>query len=82
MLQLLKRPWLPLMMFSFLTPGQEAEIGEGMIQGVVLEEGRRPVQRANVHAELKGLAMAKKISTAGCGTLAQNASLTPLSCRL
>jgi len=59
--QLLKRLWLPLLVLSFLTPAQEAETGEGLIQGVVLGEGGQPVHRAKVHAELRGVPMAKAI---------------------
>jgi len=46
---------------SFLTPAQATEVGEGVIQGVVLGEGGRPVGGAKVHAELKGVPMAKAI---------------------
>src|SRR6266851_2607209 len=57
----LPRLWLPLLAISFLTPAQGTEIGEGVIQGVVLGEGGWPVRGANVHAELKGVPMAKAI---------------------
>src|SRR6266550_5232452 len=57
----LRRLWLPLLAISFLTPAQGTEVGEGVIQGVVLGEGGRPVGGANVHAELKGIPMAKAI---------------------
>ena len=55
------RLWLPLLAISFLTPAQATEVGEGVIQGVVLGEGGRPVGGAKVHAELKGVPMAKAI---------------------
>ena len=55
------RLWLPLLAISFLTHGQATEVGEGVIQGVVLGEEGRPVRGAKVHAELNGVAMAKKI---------------------
>src|SRR6266576_3011287 len=55
------RLWLPLLAISFLTPAQATEVGEGVIQCVVLGEGGRPVGGANVHAELKGIPMAKAI---------------------
>ena len=57
----LRRLLLPLLAISFLTPAQATEVGEGVIQGVVLGEGARPVRGAKVHAELKGVPMAKKI---------------------
>jgi hypothetical protein len=57
----LRRFWLPLLAISFLTPAQGTGVGEGVIQGVVLGEGRRPVAGAKVHAELKGVPMAKAI---------------------
>ena len=57
----LRRLWLPLLAISFLTPAQGKEVGEGVIQGVVLGEGGQPVRGAKVHAELNGVAMAKKI---------------------
>ncbi len=44
---------LPLLAISFLTPAQATEVGEGVIQGVVLGEGGRPVGSAKVHAELR-----------------------------
>jgi hypothetical protein len=55
------RLWLPLLAISFLTPAQATEVGEGVIQGVVLGEDGRPVRGAKVHAELEGVPMAKKI---------------------
>jgi Family of unknown function (DUF6843) len=55
------RLWLPLLAISFLTPAQATEVGEGVIQGVVLGEEGRPVRGAKVHAELKGVAMHKAI---------------------
>lgn len=57
----LRRLWLPLLAISFLTPAQGTGVGEGVIQGVVLGEGGRPVGGAKVHAELKGVPMAKAI---------------------
>src|SRR5260370_27113268 len=57
----LRRLLLPLLAISFLTPAEATEVGEGVIQGVVLGEGARPVRGAKVHAELKGVPMAKKI---------------------
>jgi hypothetical protein len=57
----LRRLWLLLLAISFLTPARGTEVGEGVIQGVVLGEGGRPVGGAKVHAELKGVAMAKLI---------------------
>jgi hypothetical protein len=57
----LRRLWLPLLAVSFLIPAQGTEVGEGVIQGVVLGEGRQPVRGAKVHAELKGVPMAKAI---------------------
>ncbi len=57
----LRRLWLPLLAISFLTPAQGKEVGEGVIQGVVLGEGGQPVRGAKVHAELNAIAMAKKI---------------------
>lgn len=56
-----RRLWLPLLAISFLTPAQGTGVGEGLIQGVVLGEGGRPVGGAKVHAELIGVPMAKKI---------------------
>jgi len=56
-----RRLLLPVLAISFLTPAQATEVGEGVIQGVVLGEGARPVRGAKVHAELKGVPMAKKI---------------------
>jgi hypothetical protein len=53
--------WLPLLLIAFLTPIQSKGDGEGAIQGVVLGEGGQPVRGAKVHAELYGVAMAKKI---------------------
>jgi len=46
---------------AFLTPAQSKDVGEGVIQGVVLGEGGQPVRGAKVHAELNGVAMAKGI---------------------
>ena len=57
----LRRLLLPLLAISFLTPTQGKEVGEGVIQGVVLGEGGQPVRGAKVHAELNGVAMAKGI---------------------
>jgi len=57
----LRRLWLPLLAVSLLIPAQGTEVGEGVIQGVVLGEGRQPVRGAKVHAELKGVPMAKAI---------------------
>ena len=57
----LRRLWLLLLAISFLTSARGTEVGEGVIQGVVLGEGGRPVGGAKVHAELKGVAMAKLI---------------------
>lgn len=57
----LRRLLLPLLAISSLFPAQGREVGEGVIQGVVLDEGARPVRGAKIHAELKGVAMAKKI---------------------
>lgn len=56
-----RRFWLPLLAIAFLTPTQSKGDGEGVIQGVVLGEGGQPVHGAKVHAELSGVAMAKKI---------------------
>jgi len=56
-----RRLWLPLLAISLVTPAQKTEIGEGVIQGVVLGEAGRPVRGARVHAELKGVPMAKAI---------------------
>jgi len=53
----LRRLWLPLLAVSFLIPAQGTEVGEGVILG----EGRQPVRGAKVHAELKGVPMAKAI---------------------
>ena len=61
MVQHLKRLWLPLLVLSSLTSAEEAEIGEGVIQGVVLGERGQPVHSARVHAELKGVGTVKKI---------------------
>ena len=55
------RLWLPLLAISFLTAAQATEVGEGVIQGVVLGEEGQPVRGAKVHAELKGIPMAKAI---------------------
>src|SRR6266436_7302763 len=57
----LRRLSLPLLAISFVIPAQRAEVGEGVIQGVVLGEGSRPVRGAKVHAELKDIPMAKAI---------------------
>lgn len=57
----MRRLWLPLLAISFLTPAQGAEVRQGVIQGVVLGEGGRPVAGAMVHAELKGVPMVKAI---------------------
>jgi hypothetical protein len=46
---------------SFLAAGQNFEIREGVIQGVVLDEEGNPLSGAKVHAELKGIPMAKAI---------------------
>src|SRR5260370_6239327 len=56
----LRKLWL-LLAIAFLTPAQSKDVGEGVIQGVVLSEGGQPVRGAKVHAELNGVAMAKKI---------------------
>jgi hypothetical protein len=56
-----RRFWLPLLAIAFLTPIQSKGNGEGVIQGVVLGEGGQPVHGAKVHAELSGVAMAKKV---------------------
>lgn len=52
---------MALLAISFLTPAQATELGEGVIQGVVLGEEGRPVRGAKVHAELKGIPMHKAI---------------------
>jgi hypothetical protein len=57
----LGRLWLPLLAIAFLAPAQSKDVGQGVIQGVVLGEGGQPVRGAKVHAELNGVAMAKKI---------------------
>jgi hypothetical protein len=57
----LRRFCLPFLAIAFLTPTQSKGDGEGVIQGVVLGEGGQPVRGAKVHAELNGVAMAKKI---------------------
>ena len=57
----LRRLSLPLLAISFVIPAQRAEVGEGVIQGVVLGEASRPVRGAKVHAELKDIPMAKAI---------------------
>src|SRR5260370_13725866 len=57
----LRRLLLPLLAITFLTHAKATEVGEGVIKGVVLGEGARPVRGAKVHAELKGVPMAKKI---------------------
>jgi hypothetical protein len=46
---------------SFLAAGQNTEIREGVIQGLVLDEVGNPLQGAKVHAEMKGIPMAKAI---------------------
>lgn len=46
---------------AFLSEAQNTETREGMIQGVVLDEIGDPVPGAKVHAELKGIPMAKAI---------------------
>src|SRR5207244_11457563 len=61
----LRRLWLPLLAVSLLIPAQGTEVGEGVIEGVVLGEGRQPVRGAEVHAELKGVPMAKAIRYVG-----------------
>jgi len=50
-----------LLAISFLTPAQNTDVREGVIQGVVLGEGQQPVPAAKVHAELKGIPMAKAL---------------------
>jgi hypothetical protein len=45
----------------FFTSGRNIEIGEGVIQGLVLDNVGNPLPGAKVHAELKGIAMAKAI---------------------
>jgi hypothetical protein len=60
-MHLLRGFWLPLLVIAFLTPTQSKGDGEGVIQGVVIGEGGQPVRGAKVHAELNGVAMAKKI---------------------
>src|ERR1700684_2129688 len=45
----------------FFTSGRNTEIGEGVIQGLVLDDVGNPLPGAKVHAELKGIAMAKAI---------------------
>ena len=57
----LRRLWLPLLAISFLIPAQGTEVREGVIQGVVLGEGRQPVRGAKVHAELTGVPMSTLI---------------------
>ncbi len=57
----LRRLLLPLLAISFLIPAQGTEVGTGVIQGVVLGEGAQPVRGAKVHAELRGLPVAKRI---------------------
>jgi hypothetical protein len=57
----LRRFWLPMLAIAFLTPTKSKGDGEGVIHGVVLGEGGQPVRGAKVHAELNGVAMAKKI---------------------
>ena len=46
---------------SFLVTGQNIEVREGVIQGEVLDEVGNPLPGAKVHAELKGIPMAKAI---------------------
>lgn len=53
--------WLPFLAIAFLTAAQSKDLGEGVIQGVVLGEGGQPVRRAKVHAELKGVPMTTAI---------------------
>src|SRR5438132_872810 len=57
----LRRLWLPLLAISSLIPAQGTEVREGVIQGVVLGEGRQPVRGAKVHAELTGVPMSTLI---------------------
>src|SRR2546430_16063216 len=57
----LRRLWLPLLAVSLLIPAQGTEVWEGVIQGVVLGEGRQPVRGAKVHAELTGVPMSTLI---------------------
>lgn len=45
----------------FLTSAQNPEFREGVIQGVVLDDLENPLSGPKVHAELKGIAMAKAI---------------------
>jgi hypothetical protein len=45
----------------FFTSGRSTEIGEGVIQGVVLDDVGNPLPGAKVHAELKGAPMMKMI---------------------
>ena len=49
------------LLVPYFTSGRNTEIGEGVIQGVVLNEVGNPLPGAKVHAELKGGAMAKAI---------------------
>ena len=48
---------------SFLASGQNTEIREGIIQGVVLDDVGNPVSGAKVHADLKGVPMAKPFAS-------------------
>ena len=49
------------LLVPLFTSGRNAEIGEGVIQGVVLDDVGNPLPGAKVHAELKGVPMAKAI---------------------
>jgi hypothetical protein len=53
--------WLLVLAIAVLAPAQESEDREGVIQGVVLDDGGQPIRGAKVHAELQGVAMAKAI---------------------
>ncbi len=50
-----------LLLVPFFTSGRNTEIGGGVIQGVVRDDVANPLPGAKVHAELKGVAMAKAI---------------------
>ena len=50
-----------LLAISFSARAQNSEIREGIIRGVVLDEFGNPLSGAKVHAELKGVPMAKAI---------------------